>query len=54
MCYIKLCSTNTGGEIMKDKNGKEVSMKSFGCALIMLGGFFLFIALIMGILFGSC
>ena len=39
---------------MKDKNGKEVSIKALGCALIMLGGFFLFVVLIFGILFDGC
>uniref|UniRef100_A0A6M3LPG9 Uncharacterized protein n=1 Tax=viral metagenome TaxID=1070528 RepID=A0A6M3LPG9_9ZZZZ len=39
---------------MKDKNGKEISTKSIGCALIMLGGFFLFIALVLGVFLGGC
>jgi len=39
---------------MKDKNGKEVSLKSIGCALVILGCGFLFLALVLGVVFGGC
>jgi len=39
---------------MKDKNGKQVSTKSIGCALVILGCGFIFLALVFGVLLGGC